>query len=312
MDPDRAERPGPLHQVGDRRQRGALDAVLAVAAASGLDPSGAGIWRAGSAVLVGLPRVPALARVDEPARATDAERQVTVARALAEAGVPAVEVVGPDRQPVASPVGPVTIWAWVSPTGPPVGPREMGAAARALHDRTRGLGPGGLPVHEPLVTVAAELDRAEVVGATPAADLALLRGAVSRLHAMWPDPADDPSGVAVVHGDLHRGNVVPGLTGPVLADLELAGWGAASADVAPQIVAVRRYGAPAADLDAFLAGYGLDPRGWPGLEVLVEGYELWVTAWAVANRTASARAGEEAERRLQRWRTGSSPLWALR
>lgn len=312
MDPDRAERPGPLHAPADRRQRRAVDAVLAVAAGAGLDASGAGVWRAGSAVLVGLPQVPALARVDEPARAADAERQVAVARLLAEVGVPAVEVVGPVDQPVASPAGPVTVWAWVPPTGPAVGPGEMGAAARLLHDRTRPVGPEGLPAHQPLVPVLAELARAEAVGATAASDLARLRAVASRLGSSWPDPVDDPLGPAVVHGDLHRGNVVPGRLGPVLADLELAGWGGASADVAPQVVAVRRYGAPVADLDAFVAGYGAEALGWPGLEVLVEGYELWVTAWAVANRTASARAGQEAERRVQRWRTGSSPPWSLR
>ena len=140
----------------------------------------------------------------------------------------------------------------------------------------------------------------------------LLRGVVRRLAAAWPDPADDPLGAAVVHGDLHRANVVPGRRGPVLADLELAGWGSASADVAPQVVAVRRYGADPAALEEFLDAYGADPRGWHGLDVLVEAYELWVTAWAVANRQASVRAEREAEVRLTRWRTGSSPTWSLR
>ena len=46
--------------------------------------------------------------------------------------------------------------------------------------------------------------------------------------------------------------------------------------------------------------------------MLVEAYELWVTAWAVGNRAASVRADAEAEVRLTRWRTGSSPTWSLR
>lgn len=312
MDRDRAQRPGPLLVAADDRQRRAVDAVLVVARRSGLDAAGAGVWRAGSAVLVGLPAVPALARVDEATRWGDAARQVRVAQLLGEVGVPAVVPVGPGEQPVASAAGPVTVWAWVPPTGPAMTARRMGAVARLLHDRTAGLGGGALPVHDPLVTVAGELDRAEGVGATAGSDLRLLREEVARLRAVWPDPADDPLGAAVVHGDLHRGNVVAGAAGPVLADLELAGWGGASADLAPQVVAVRRYGAPPADLDTFLEGYGADPRPWPGLEVHVEAYELWVTAWAVANRTASVRAGLEAERRLQRWRGGDSPVWSLR
>ena len=169
-----------------------------------------------------------------------------------------------------------------------------------------------MPRHDPLTAIAAELERAEAAGATTPADVELLRGVVRRLAAAWPDPADDPLGAAVVHGDLHRANVVPGRRGPVLADLELAGWGAASADVAPQVVAVRRYGADPAALEEFLEAYGADPRGWHGLEVLVEAYELWVTAWAVGNRRASVRSEREAEVRLTRWRTGSSPTWSLR
>jgi Ser/Thr protein kinase RdoA (MazF antagonist) len=235
-----------------------------------------------------------------------------VARALAESGVPAVGIVGPEPQPVASPVGPVTVWRWEPPTGPPVGPREMGAIARLLHDRTRAQPELDVPRHDPLAAVAAELERAEAAAATAPSDVELLRGVVRRLAAAWPEPADDPLGAALVHGDLHRANVVPGRQGPVLADLELAGWGAASADVAPQVVAVRRYGADPTELEDFLAAYGADPRGWGGLEVLVEAYELWVTAWAVGNRRATVRSDREAEVRLTRWRTGSSPTWSLR
>ena len=141
--------------------------------------------------------------------------------------------------------------------------------------------------------------------------MALLRQVTATLAEAWPDPADDPLGAALVHGDLHRANVVPGRAGPVLADLELAGWGPASVDVAPHLVAVRRYGSDPAHLDRFLGGYGADPRGWPGLEIVVQAYELWVTAWAVANRTASDAWEREAGVRLERWRTGGSPPWSL-
>ncbi len=311
------ERPGPLRAPDDRRQRRALAAVVEHLGAAGLDVDGAGIWRAGSAVLVGLPAVPALARVDEPARAGDARRQVEVAAVLARAEVPAVAVVGPAGQPIPTDAGPLTVWGWVPPVGAPAGPGDVARLARVLHDRTRGLGsaggpPAGVPVHEPLATVRTELDRAEAVGATTAADLRTLRHAAADLADRWPAPDDDPLGAAVVHGDLHRDNVVPGPDGPVLADLELAGWGPASVDLAPQVVAVRRYGADPLVLDEVVAAYGADPRGWVGFEVLVDTYELWVTAWAVANRTASPGAEHEAEVRLSRWRTGTSPTWSLR
>jgi hypothetical protein len=306
------DRPAPLHEPVDQRQREALDAVVAVGRAHGLDVAGAGIWRAGSAVLVGVPGVPALARVDEPARSDDARRQVRVAEVMAQRGVPAVHVTGPGSQPIETAAGAVTIWAWEPPVGPPVTPFDIGRAARHLHDRTRDLGPGSVAPHDPLVTVRTELERASGAGTTAADDLARLRSAVERLGSSWPSLADDPLGMALVHGDLHRSNVVAGRSGPVLADLELAGWGPASADIAPTVVAVRRYGADPGALDGFLDGYGSDPRGWPGLEILVEAYELWVTAWAVANRAASPRSEREAEVRLQRWRGSDPPRWTLR
>lgn len=316
---DGRDRPMPVREPADERQRAALAAVVAAARSHDLDPSGAGIWRAGSAVLVALPAVPALARVDEPTRADDARRQVAVARLLRVVEVEAVRTVGPVDQPLATSAGPLTLWAWVPPVGRPAGPRELGQVARRLHDRTRDLRPDhhdrnvpSVPAHDSIGTLRAELARAAESGTTSSDDLDRLHAVADRLTSMWPDAHDDPLGAALVHGDLHRSNVVAGADGPVLADLELAGWGPASIDVAPQVVAVRRYAAEPAGLEEFLAGYGADPRGWPGLEVLIEAYELWVTTWAVANRGTSERSEREAQVRLDRWRSGSSAPWSLR
>lgn len=310
---DQRDRPWPLHDPADERQRAALGAAVAVARSGGNDGAGAGVWRAGSAVLIGLPEVPALARVDDPFRADDAVRQVRVAEVLSERGVRAVRLTGPQPQPVLTEAGPVTVWAWVPPVGSPITPRDVGEAARELHDRTRSLtSEQWVPAHEPLVATRAELVRSRAAGTTDPVDLDRLVAVADRLAVTWPAPEDDPLGAAVVHGDLHRSNLVAARRGPVLADLELAGWGPASADLAPAAVAVSRYGAAPEMLEDVVAGYGADPREWSGFDVLVEAYELWVTAWAVANRSASPHAEREAEVRLERWRTGSSPQWTLR
>ena len=84
--PHRPGAPGPLRVPRDRRERRALDAVVAVATDAGVPAEGAGVWRAGSSVLVGLPAVPAVGRVDAPERAGDAERQVVVAAVLGQRG----------------------------------------------------------------------------------------------------------------------------------------------------------------------------------------------------------------------------------
>lgn len=109
----------------------------------------------------------------------------------------------------------------------------------------------------------------------------------------------DPAGVAIVHGDLHRDNVVAGPAGPLLTDLELAGAGPPSYDAAPAVVAVERYGADPATLDAFVTALGQDPREWTGFGTCVSVYELWVTAWAVGvRRPVSPELAAEATRRV--------------
>ena len=49
--------------------------------------------------------------------------------------------------------------------------------------------------------------------------------------AIWPRH------LALVHGDLHRGNVVDGPAGPLLTDFELTGAGGSSYDAAPAVTA---------------------------------------------------------------------------
>jgi len=294
------------------REGSAHLAVLDVAAGCGFDIGGSGIFRSGSAVLVGLPGAGVLGRVDTPARAASAHRQVIVSEVLTELGVTSITVTDPFEQPVVTDAGAVTMWTWLEVVDGEVPPRVLGQVARALHDATRG-GLPDVPDFDLLAAVEAELDRAEESGLTAHADLALLRDRVARIVDDWPDAEDDPLGVALVHGDLHRHNVLSTPGGPVLADLELAGVGPVCADIVPHVVAVRRYGAPPHVLDDFLAGYGLEAGGWKGFEVLVQAYELWVTSWAVANRGVSALLDDEAEVRLDRWRPGHRfpRPWAL-
>jgi hypothetical protein len=313
MGPDLGE--GRLRPARTTRERVAVSVVVAMAHGRGIDVTDAGVWRAGSSVLVGLPAAGVLGRVDDPRRAEAARRQVVVSEVLAARGVPAITLTGAPDQPVLTEAGPVTLWEWLPVLpGAEARPRELGRLARHLHDATRG-GAARVPAYEPLTAVTAELDRAEMAGLTRTDDLSLLRDRVGRLAAAWPAPDTDPLGRAVVHGDLHRHNalVVEGRR-LVLADLELAGVGPASADLVPHVVSVRRYAAPPQVLDEFLAGYGRELPRWPGFEVLVDAYELWATAWAVANRGASPALAEEADLRVDRWRPGvtSSRPWSLR
>lgn len=276
------------------------------------------VLRAGTSVLVELGGQGPVVRVHDRDRdAGPATRQVAIARVLEQAGVPAIRLSGDSTQPVMVDAGdaasvPVTVWRRESLTGAVARPWETGRLARRLHDATADV--------DDTVPAAPVIDAVEAaVAGMPAgdgvdtdADRTLLADQLDRLRPAW-DHASAGSGLVVVHGDLHAGNVLVTTDGPVLADLELSGRGPAGYDLVPAVVAVRRYGAPPDSLAAFLDGYGAVLPPAEELEPMVELHELWVTAWAVANRRLDAAHGAEALLRLARWRTGASARpWTLR
>ena len=104
--PSRPGRDGAAALAGTTNARPeALDAVIGVAHGGGLLDGGAGIFRSGSAVIVGLPEARVLGRVDAPGREESARRQVIVSELLAEVGVAAVSVSDPYDQPVVTEAG---------------------------------------------------------------------------------------------------------------------------------------------------------------------------------------------------------------
>ncbi len=258
-----------------------------------------------------------MVRVRPASELAVAEREVAVARALAEAGVPAVRLIEPGEQAEPSPstglgqpwrIGgwAATAWAWVTGAGTP-NAAELGAMCRTLGERTRGID-HGVPLFDPLAAVL------NAVAHLPADDdeALFVRQRTEELRAPWHRAADrDPAGRCIVHGDLHSDNVLVGPDGPLLVDLELAGVGPASFDVAPSVVAVDRYGADPESLGEFLAAYEGDPRAWDGFATCVDVYELWVTAWAVGVRGVSEAAAAEASRRVRCLRDQTCEPWRL-
>lgn len=263
------------------------------------------IVRDGAALL--LRRGDVLVRVRADVDAAVAEREVHLATSLAECGVPVTELVDPADQPFHEGGSVVTAWRWAEGTGT-VGATEIGHLARTLRERTADSSLT-VPVFDPIDAVLG------VVAHLPADDpeAAFVRSRAESLAGSWADAAmDDPIGRAVVHGDLHPGNVVPAPGGALLTDLELAGAGPSSYDAAPAVVAVDRYGASTAELDEFLDAFGADPRHWSGFATFVSVYELWVTAWAVGVRHQDPTWAEEATRRVATLRDGGSGRWTLR
>lgn len=302
-----------------------------LAATFGLDATGAEVVRSATRHVVVFPasRVRTFA---VPGGTTGPRQEAAVAVLLADAGVPAARrLAGP--APIDGWL--VTAWREVPGADPDLvaDPATLAGLAARLHGTTGSLDPRGLVECDPLGAGLAQLEVAIPAGHTTDDELSILRRATTRLEPVWAaaaetaralaaaagrgDPVDDADravdGGAVLHGDLHAGNVVIGRDGPVLVDLELAGWGPRAYDAAPTVAFVRWYGRPAADLDAFDGAYGAPLTARAREHRLDEVWALWSTCWCVANRHRSAAMEDEARLRLVTVDTGEAPRpWTLR
>lgn len=225
-----------------------------------------------------------------------AEREVAVARALAAAGVPAIALAEGPPQPFESHGLVTTAWRWVesAPEAEPVSTGTLGELASVLDRRTTTVAHTLVPI-DPLGAASGALDQVEVQDR----QVQRVRDRLLELTPPWNRLlADKSGGHVLVHGDLHRDNVVPGPQGPLLADLELAGSGPRNYDAVPTVVAGRRYDLAEEEVARFLDAFGRDPRGTEAFELEIAVYEAWVTAWAVGVRDRSAAWAEEATRRV--------------
>lgn len=272
--------------------------LLADLGAAGIEE----VVRDGAALL--LRRGEVLLRIRPAAGAEVARREIAVARRLMGAGVPVTPLL---EESVVERAGLfITVWRWVE-AGRMAVAEDLGALARAIRERCGAENADSLPRFDPLNHVR------DLVAGVSTAGAGWIRMRAAELEAPFEEAtAADPLGSTIVHGDLHAGNVVVGREGPMLTDLEMAGWGPASHDAAPAVMDVRRYGASEETLRRFLDAFGADPTGDRHFETHVWIQELWVTAWAVAVADRRAEWATEAERRIATLRDGADSVWRRR
>src|SRR5262249_12790397 len=154
-------------------------------------------------------------------------------------------------------------------------------------------------------------NRVRHTSAMAAADRDFLRHRSAELAAAVAE-LSFPLPTAVLHGDAHVGNVIPGPDRPVLCDFDSCPIGAPEWGVTATAVSYIRFNRPEAHQRDLIRTYGFDVREWEGFEVLHGVRDLKLIAGVFPragaseamkaefdHRMASLRAG----RRFERWRT---------
>ncbi len=131
--------------------------------------------------------------------------------------------------------------------------------------------------------------------------------AAIREHGDWQTRATPD---VLCHGDVHPGNVVQSVDGPVLLDWDLLCRAPLAWDHAPMITWEERWGGEAGEYARFAEGYGRDLADDPGARSLAVLRNVAATLMRVRASRTNPAAREEAQRRLAYWRgEADAPQW---
>lgn len=287
-----------------------VSGLLAICAELGLDPTGARLLRNVNNAVFRLSRDPVVVRlVTLPSYIPRAKLAVAAATVFAEHDVPAIRLLPGIPQPVYAGEYVATVWQLVPPIGPPPGGANLASLLRAVHAVPTPC--RALPNWDPLTDFDNRMRHTTSMSSADRDFLlrrsAELAAAVAELHFALP--------TAVVHGDAHLGNVIPGPNDPVLCDFDSCAIGPPEWDLTPVAVSDVRFSRPAAHQRDFIQTYGFDVRGWDGFEVLHGIRDLKLIAGVFPrvgsspavqaefdHRMASLRAGRLSDRWQSVWR----------
>ncbi|HUY46614.1 MAG TPA: aminoglycoside phosphotransferase family protein [Streptosporangiaceae bacterium] len=272
----------------------AVAPVLAEACAQArLDSEGAELLRVGENAIYRLASAPVVVRIARSAdRMSRVEKELCIARWLADGDVPAIRVAEELDQPLLVDGYPVSFWDAV--TGGDPEPTHVDLARLLASFHSLADCPCELPTFDPIGPSEARLAKAS--GVAPKDD--------EFLHDRCADLTEQfqhlkfalPMGP--IHGDAHTRNLLTDHGQVVLTDFETAAIGPREWDLMPTAIAVDRYGLPEERYLEFAAAYGFDVREWAGYPVLREIRTLTMTTWIMQNIGESAAAAEEFARRV--------------
>ena len=278
------------------------DAVCAAAAELGL--------RAGEVEQLSaeLHLLPAEDLVAEVAPALDdlseLSREVTLARWLNSAGVPAAEPLAVD-QPLPAAGLPVAFWHR-TPRGR-ARIEDLGALLRQLHALPV---PAdlALPEHDVLGRMRPAIENAPI----GEGDRAILLSRLGELRDQV-DRLDFPLEPGAIHGNAQLGAVATGEAGPVLVDVAHLAHGQPEWDLAA-IATEHRTGGwwTAEQYRRFADSCGFDITGWSGFDALEAVHQIRLTAALTPHVREDAELAAEYESRMRTIRDGLPAPWTPR
>lgn len=192
--------------------------------------------------------------------------------------------VGPDR------------WATLWPLGTrPVAPSAgLGAAVRSVHECSRLT---GLPQWDPFPKIRQRLDFVNGLSVPTELSQTIAREA-QRLDEERPNAARG----TVIHGDAHAGNLVQLEEKARLIDLDDMSWGPPEVDLAPSVVASKRFSLSERDLEEFLQTAEPEMIDEPTLNWCCRVREMTMISWLATLWSKRPETRPELEWRLKTWR----------
>lgn len=275
-----------------------LRTLSRVAVVTGLEVMGAQLLRIGENAVYRLPGqvVARIARTS--AYASDARKEVAVARWLEAAGFPAVRALAID-QPVVVDERVVTFWELIADEDSFGSTAEVASLLVRLHGMEP---PLDLPALRPFARAELRLD---ANGWLSSDDRDFLRGRLAELQAQYAELEFSlPRGV--IHGDASVGNVLHDRDGnPILMDLDGFAIGPREWDLVLTAIYYDSFGwHTREEYDAFVDVYGFDVMEWSGYPVLRDIREFLMVTWLGQNVDGDERVAAEVRKRIAALRTG--------
>ncbi len=223
--------------------------------------------------------------------------EVTCATYLKQRDFPAGRLLESVDQPIATPLGLLTLWHRVS--GRVGGDSDHEALGRLLRELHQLEPPPWLRPWDPLRKIAPRLREIRRQNVVPVEDVDFLEQLYGSLATEVTEVIDGSSDPRICHGDAHPGNVIVQPNGEaVLIDWEDCSTAPWEWDISEVLMAVSRFGLDQVEYSKFKEAYQQDIAASRRANVVLRLRELTATSWLLQNAAASPAVLHEGRLRI--------------